>query len=145
MSRNSLPFSLLVDPPSPRSVAMAPSSAGTLKCAPVFDMIADRVKAEGPSLVRKVKGTFYFKITGSDGTVQEWLVDLKNGNGSVTKNPGKKGDCNIAMKDEDFVNMVSGKLGPQKAFFEGKLKVTGNTALAMKLQTIVPRPGKAKL
>lgn len=38
--------------------------------------------------MRKVKGTFYFKITGSDGTVQEWLVDLKNGNGSVTKNPG---------------------------------------------------------
>lgn len=32
-----------------------------------------------------------------------------------------------------------------QAFFEGKLKVTGNTALAMKLQTIVPRPGKAKL
>jgi len=32
-----------------------------------------------------------------------------------------------------------------QAFFEGKLKVTGNTALALKLQTIIPRPGKAKL
>ena len=32
-----------------------------------------------------------------------------------------------------------------QAFFEGKLKIAGNTALALKLQTIVPRPGKAKL
>lgn len=32
-----------------------------------------------------------------------------------------------------------------QAFFEGKLKITGNTALAMKLQSIVPTPGKAKI
>ena len=27
---------------------------------------------------------------------------------------GKKGDCTISMKDSDFMNMVMGKLGPQK-------------------------------
>ena len=32
-----------------------------------------------------------------------------------------------------------------QAFFEGKLKVSGNTALAMKLQSVVPSPGKAKI
>ena len=39
-------------------------------------------------MVKKVRGSYLFKVTGSDGTVVEWLVDLKNGNGSVTKSPG---------------------------------------------------------
>ena len=29
-------------------------------------------------------------------------------------NIAKKGDCTISMKDSDFMNMVMGKLGPQK-------------------------------
>ena len=32
-----------------------------------------------------------------------------------------------------------------QAFFEGKLKVAGNTALALKLQSVMPKPGQAKL
>ena len=39
--------------------------------------------------MKKVKGTFLFKIKGPDGAVVEWLVDLKTGQGSVTKNPGQ--------------------------------------------------------
>ena len=31
-----------------------------------------------------------------------------------TQPVGKKGDCTISMKDSDFMNMVMGKLGPQK-------------------------------
>ena len=45
--------------------------------------------------MKKVRGSYLFKITGSDGTVVEWLVDLKNGNGSVTKSPG---DCIHILK-----------------------------------------------
>lgn len=28
--------------------------------------------------------------------------------------PGKKGDCTITMDDGDFMDMVTGKLNPQK-------------------------------
>ncbi len=38
--------------------------------------------------MKKVKGSFLFKVTGDKGNTVEWLVDLKAGNGSVTKNPG---------------------------------------------------------
>ena len=40
--------------------------------------------------MKKVKGSFLFKVTASDGTVHEWLIDLKKGNGSVTKAPGEE-------------------------------------------------------
>ncbi len=43
----------------------------------------------GASLVKKVKGIYLFKIKGADGTVTEWMVDLKNGNGEVKKGPGE--------------------------------------------------------
>lgn len=33
----------------------------------------------------------------------------------------------------------------QQAFFQGKLKITGNMGMAMKLQNLQLQPGKAKL
>ena len=46
------------------------------------------MEQEGPALVKKIKGSFLFKIKGSDGKVEEWLVDLKSAPGSVTKGTG---------------------------------------------------------
>ncbi len=44
---------------------------------------------DGEKLVKKVKGSFLFKVTGDNGKVVEWLIDLKTGKGSITKSPGK--------------------------------------------------------
>lgn len=38
--------------------------------------------------MKKIKGSYLFKVTGDNGKTVEWLIDLKSGNGSVTKNPG---------------------------------------------------------
>ena len=131
----------------PRSyVSMSHSGATeTLKAEAVFEEIGKNIAKEGPALVKKVKGSYLFKIKGSDGNVQEWLLDLKSGEGSLKKGTGFKGDCNITMKDSDFMDLVLGKIGAQKAFFSGKLKISGNTALAMKLQSVIPKTPKAKL
>jgi len=37
---------------------------------------------------------------------------------------------------------MTGKLNPQKAFFQGKLKVQGNMGLAMKLQEFQKQAGE---
>ena len=40
--------------------------------------------------MKKVKGIFLFKITDSSGKETQWIVDLKNGRGSVKNTPGNQ-------------------------------------------------------
>uniref|UniRef100_A0AAX7T2C8 SCP2 domain-containing protein n=1 Tax=Astatotilapia calliptera TaxID=8154 RepID=A0AAX7T2C8_ASTCA len=101
---------------------------------------------EGAQLVKKIGGVFAFKVKdGPGGKEATWIVDVKNGNGSVTNDPGKKADCTLSLNDEDLLDLMTGKLNPQTAFFKGKLKVAGNMGMAMKLQNLQIAPGKAKL
>ncbi|XP_013407713.1 non-specific lipid-transfer protein [Lingula anatina] len=129
-----------------------PTSAqvADFKSAALFDLMTKEIEKDGANLVKKVKAVYCFKVTGAGGKTGCWVVDCKNGSGSVKFDPNGKGDVTITMSDDDMIKMAMGKLNSQQAFFSGKLKITGNMALAMKLQQIMPKPGtggtlKAKL
>jgi len=81
--------------------------------------------------------------------VKSWIIDFKGGP-KVFECTGKKdkAKCTIALKDEDFVELITQKTDPQSAFLSGKIKVTGDLMVALQLtelQNLIPKNLPAKL
>uniref|UniRef100_A0A669E2T1 Peroxisomal multifunctional enzyme type 2 n=1 Tax=Oreochromis niloticus TaxID=8128 RepID=A0A669E2T1_ORENI len=114
------------------------SQGGGLQSELVFAEIGRRIKDAGSELVKKVNAVFGWEITKDGKKAAQWTIDLKSGSGSLHKGPySGKVDVTMTVSDEDFMEVVQGKLNPQKAFFSGKLKVRGNIMLSQKLEVIL--------
>jgi putative sterol carrier protein len=122
------------------------SSASASPVAMVFQEIEKNIKSD-PSLVGKVGGIYQFDVTLKSGEVQKWSVDLKNAPGSVSNSAPAKADVTMSMKEDDFVDLMLGKVDGQNLFMQGKLKISGNMGLAMKLGQVVGNkvPKQARL
>ncbi|QDZ21045.1 SCP2 domain-containing protein [Chloropicon primus] len=92
------------------------------------------LESQGEKLVKMFKGVALFKIDG-----KTFLLDLKNGKGKIhfDRTDDPKPDVTLTMSDDVFVKLASGKLQPQMAFIQGKLKISGNIALSMKLTPVL--------
>ncbi|XP_021954159.1 non-specific lipid-transfer protein isoform X2 [Folsomia candida] len=120
----------------------------SFKCSPVFKLLDVTLQEKGEELVKKVNGIYCFKVQGKDGKEVHWIVDVKNGKGKVEFQGKTNPDVTLQMDDQDLMDLMSGTLNAQKAFFQGKLKIKGNMALAMKLrefQTEIQKATAAKL
>ncbi|XP_014652039.1 PREDICTED: peroxisomal multifunctional enzyme type 2 [Ceratotherium simum simum] len=124
--------------PTSDILAKTPSEGGELQSTLVFEEIGRRLKDIGHQVVKKVNAVFEWHITKGGNTAAKWTIDLKNGSGKVYQGPAKgSADTTFILSDEDFMEVVLGKLDPQKAFFNGKLKARGNIMLSQKLQMVL--------
>lgn len=104
-----------------------------LKVASAFDKMAPFLKEKGAEAVKKVGFVYHFEIAPAKGQDPVfWTVDLKNGNGSIKNSKEGKADATFALVDSDAVDLFTGKLNPQTAFMQGKMKIKGNMQAAMK-------------
>ncbi|VDO24160.1 unnamed protein product [Brugia timori] len=111
----------------------------------IFDGIRERIKTE-KDLSQTINSSFRFILTGPDNAVKKWVVDCKVTPPTIIEMGEGQVDVEMTMKDSDFVKIVTGKLRPDQAFLQRKLKIKGNLAKAMKLRTLVkPELFKAKL
>nr|CAD7396471.1 unnamed protein product [Timema poppensis] len=117
------------------------SATETLKSEAVFDALKKRIEANLEK-VKKINGVFQYNITVGGNTAGSWTIDLKKG--VLYKGPVKEGkvDCTLTMSDPDFVDLFAGKLNPQMAFMQGKLKVAGNLMLVQKLSGLMKEQSK---
>ncbi len=83
------------------------------------------------------------KATDVDVVVQVELMGVNKGNWIVTirekKLDVKEGthptpNLSLKMTDNDFLDLVNGRLSAERAFFTGKVQFKGNIAMALKLK-----------
>ncbi|KOC63157.1 Non-specific lipid-transfer protein [Habropoda laboriosa] len=113
------------------------------KANALFKLLEIAMKEDEDNLIEKVRGIYGFKVTnGPGGAEGYWVVNAKTGKGKVEYYGKMKPDVIITINDADIVDFISGKLNPQKAFFQGKIKIQGNMGSAMKLIDLQKRAGK---
>jgi ubiquinone biosynthesis protein UbiJ len=88
-----------------------------------------------PDVVAKINAVYQFNIAGPGGGT--WSVDCTQAGGKVVAGPSPTARCTVAATDQNFLDIVNGRLNPQMAFMSGKIKIQGDMGLAMKLQQIL--------
>ena len=92
-----------------------------------FNEIDERIKTlaaqKGPMGV-----SFKFSFPGG--------IIVVNADGTVS-NENLDADCTIAATEETFSDLMTGNLNPMMAVMTGKVKISGDMSVAMKLQNLL--------
>lgn len=104
---------------NPKGDIVSTDSASTVK--DIFDHISEAFQADKSSGVDVV---FQFNITGSQGG--DWFMMVKDRLCEAHEGVHAKPTTTIIMADDDFVNLIKGKLKAIQAYTSGKLKIKGD-------------------
>ena len=119
---------------APKAAAAAPAGTGTATATATEPTSADifgGIKAyfeKNAEKVAKIGVVYAFKLTDP---ASAWTLDTKAG--KVASGAPDKADCTLELSDADFMAMCTGKADPQKLYFGGKLKISGNVMASQKL------------
>jgi putative sterol carrier protein len=82
-------------------------------------------------------------ITGRpDGGVDTYGLELENGHARVIRGAGAPNPrLTITMDGPEFLRLISGNSDPMKAYFTGRIQLTGDIMVAAKLATLFRLPG----
>jgi putative sterol carrier protein len=116
-------------------MATAPKNAQDL-----FDNLVPKGLKQFPDKARELNAIYCFKISGEGGGA--WLVDCTSNPPACTRDNGSKAQCVVEVSHADFKSMLDNPSTAMQLYFQGKLRVSGNTLLAMKLQQLfeIARP-----
>ena len=109
--------------PYPTTAAMTPE-----------DVFARMAAGLDENAAKGMNAIIQFNLSGDDGGA--WFVTVKDGKVAVTKGSAASPNLTVGMTAQDYVDMNTGKLDRQLAFMSGKLKISGDMNLAMKVQTL---------
>ena len=132
-----------VAPPTTQASGNAKSAAKNSKLkptpdgflvSPLMEIFEQAMMEDKENLIEKVRGIYGFRVTnGPGGAEGYWVINAKTGKGKITYNGTEKPDVTFIINDKDVTELIKGEINPQKAFFQGKVKISGNMGLALKL------------
>ena len=92
--------------------------------------VFDELQANAdPERLRGQNASYRFDVEGAGS----WRVDVNDGNLTVMESD-MDADCVIETSEETFMKIARREQNPAIAYMTGKVKVTGDTGLALRLR-----------
>lgn len=100
--------------------------------AQVFPTIVERFD---PKKAAGLNVAIQFDLSGDNGGLYWLLIE----NDKAETGEGKLENAKMTLKasGDDFYNMLKGTINPMQAFMTGKIKIQGDTSLALKLMPLI--------
>jgi putative sterol carrier protein len=109
--------------------------ADELTIAKLMDLMP---KAFLPEKAAGVDAVIQYHLTGDQGG--DWVIKIGDGACTVAPGTADKPTLTLTADAADYLQIISGKLNAMSAFAEGKVKLKGDLALAMKLMNYFKLP-----
>jgi putative sterol carrier protein len=103
------------------------------------ELFAQLPAALDANTAKGLTATIQFNLTGEDGG--RWWLTVRDGGVEVGEGSAPNASVTILMDAREYVDMMMGTLNHQVAFMSGRLQISGDMELAMKLRTLFRRPG----
>jgi putative sterol carrier protein len=97
----------------------------------VFDLMPSRFL---PEQAGDMNAVIQFNLSGEGGG--QWLVTIANREAQAAQGTAANPTMTFSATAADYLAIINGQLNAMNAFMQGKVKVKGDMALAMKMQKL---------
>jgi putative sterol carrier protein len=97
----------------------------------VQQLIENHEKAFQPEKAVGVDAVIQYHLTGEEGG--DWIITIKDGACKVATGVAQNPKMSLTADAHEFRDVLLGKIDGMAAFMQGKLKLSGDLNLAMKL------------
>ncbi len=97
----------------------------------IADLMARMPAAFLPEKAAGLDAVIQFKFTGPEPG--DWYATIKDGKVEVAQGTAPSPKMTLSADSGDYVKILTGELDGMQAFMQGKIKLTGDLNLAMKL------------
>ena len=102
-------------------------------CKQVFERMPSTFRKESS---KGINAVYQFSLSGEGGG--EWHVIVANETCEEKEGVHPSPSITISMSAGDYLDMISNKLNAQVAFMSGRLRISGDMGLALRLQSMFP-------
>jgi putative sterol carrier protein len=108
-----------------------PGDSPTMTVGELFEALSTRLVKSAAAGISK---TLQWQITDADPGV--WAFEINDGSGALIPGGVPKPDTTFTTSSDTWLAIAEGRQDPMRAFMTGKLKVSGDMMLAMKVPTL---------
>ena len=97
--------------------------------------VLDNIHRIDPAKIEGVNAVILFNLSGDGGG--KWTATMADGKVDVEEGETASPTMTLSMAAQDLVALSNGELNAVAAFMQGRIKISGDMALAMRLQSIL--------